>query len=82
MELDQLARLLKIAHMNDQGIESRPFLGDKNRGDGAFIQRIGPEPVYGFGREDDQPALAQELAALRDGVSVGRHDARRSLRRV
>ena len=45
--------------MGDQWIESRPPFGGVEPRDGLAMARVGAEPVDGFGRKRDQPALTE-----------------------
>jgi len=50
--------------MGDQGIEARPALGLEDGRDRAWVGGVGGEAVDGLGRQNDEPAAAQDLGRL------------------
>ncbi len=61
-------RGLRVCNMGDQRVEGGPPLGGVKAGHRLAVVGVGAEPVDGFGRKRDQPALAQ---AARRGLDRG-----------
>ena len=68
--------------MHDQRIEARPLLGGEHLGDGARIERIGPEPVDRLGGKSDDLAASQRLRGLANGLWRCWNDGHRAISRV
>ncbi len=70
----QRFRVSDIAHMDDQGIETRPAFGREDRGDCPAVAGIRAQPVDGLGGKRDEPATAQNFRRRGDRRRIGRPD--------
>ena len=69
IELGDPARGGEVGDMGDQRIERRPSLGEVEPRDRLGIGGVGAEPVNGFGRERDEPALGKAARAAAAAAS-------------